>query len=115
LHDGLPQQKSKKHNKNAGPTPKGKTYLLSSPTPSSILHPQTSCTISTLLSQPNTKLVYLVPQSNIVCPKVCEMMRLSRAADSSFQILPVRPEDDREAWIFLEHVGKTVKSTVKKP
>ncbi|EXJ64648.1 hypothetical protein A1O7_00986 [Cladophialophora yegresii CBS 114405] len=150
-HGERPRQKSKKRSKHAGETLEPRTYLLSSPTPVSITYPQTKTTISTLLSQPNTKLIYLVPQANIVCPKVCELMRLPRATGSKFQVLPVPPEikmkaggsdscpisdvmavqevvqkvlkntkarnfdgyiafeDEREAWTFLEHVGKGVK------
>lgn len=52
----------------------------------------TQYTISSLLATPNTKIVYLVPQFNIVCPKVCAMMRLPRAKGVSFQVLPVPPE-----------------------
>jgi hypothetical protein len=156
LHGDQPRQKSKKQSKHAAETSESRTYLLSSPTPISITYPQTKTTISTLLSQPSTKLIYLVPQSNIVCPKVCELMRLPRAVGSSIQILPVRPEidmkaggddrcsitdvvavqevvqkvlkntkarsfdgfiafeDEREAWTFLEHVGKGVKCSAKK-
>lgn len=69
-----------------------KTYLLSSPTQDSILNLHTQDTISSLLTTPNTKIVYLVPQFNIVCPKVCAMMRLPRAKGTSFQVLPVPPE-----------------------
>ncbi|KIW72859.1 hypothetical protein PV04_01023 [Phialophora macrospora] len=153
LHGEQSRQKNKKQSKK---TSGSRTFLLSSPTPISITFPQTKTTISTLLSQPNTKLIYLVPQSYIVCPKVCELMRLPRAAGSSFQVLPVPPEiemkagghdrssitdviavqevvekvlkntkvrsfdgfiafgDEREAWTFLEHVGRGVKCSAKK-
>ncbi|OCT44113.1 hypothetical protein CLCR_00709 [Cladophialophora carrionii] len=155
-HGGHHRQKSKKQSKHAGEILESRAYLLSSPTPVSITYPQTKTTISTLLSQPNTKLIYLVPQANIVCPKVCELMRLPRAVGSSFQILPVPPEiemkaggkescsisdiiavqdvvrkilkdtktrkfdgyiafeEEREAWTFLEHVGKGVKCSATK-
>jgi len=156
LRGEQPQGKSKKHSKHAGEKAESRTYLLSSPTPMSITYPQTKTTISSLLASPNMKLVYLVPQSNIVCPKVCELMRLPRAANSSFQVLPVPPEiemvyggkdscsmaddigvqevvakvlkntktrkfdgfiafeEEREAWTFLERVGKGVQSAAKK-
>lgn len=142
--------KTKKHFHSTKPSTSDsdiKTYLLSSPTFQSLVDPQVHDTVSTLLSQPNTKLVYLVPQSNICCPKVCEVMRLPPATGSSIRILPVEPkvwanpdkgidmvsgveevvgkivkntkvkafdgfmsfEEDREAWTFLEAVGKGVK------
>jgi len=87
---GEQRQKTQKGSKHDHP--ELKTYLLSSPTPASVTYPHTYTTISTLLLTPNTKLIYLVPQSNIVCPKACELMRLPRAVGSSFQILPVPPE-----------------------
>ncbi|KAJ9608999.1 hypothetical protein H2200_006770 [Cladophialophora chaetospira] len=157
LHGGQQtKQKSKKHSKKAAEEVPSRTYLLSSPTLDSIIFPHTKTTISTLLSQPNTKLIYLVPQSNIVCPVVCALMRLPRASGSSFQVLPVMPEidmkcggdgrcpiadavgvqdvvekvlkntksrsfdgyisfeEEREAWTFLERVGKGVMSAAKK-
>jgi hypothetical protein len=69
-----------------------KTYLLSAPTPESILNPYTDDTIRTLLAQSQTKLILLVPQCSIVCPKVCEFMRLNHATGSSIQVIPVEPE-----------------------
>ncbi|OAL40159.1 hypothetical protein AYO20_00579 [Fonsecaea nubica] len=69
-----------------------RTYLLSCPTIPSITYPHTHTTISTLLLTPRTQLVLLVPQSNILCPKVCELMRLPRAGGSGICILPVPPE-----------------------
>ncbi len=94
FHTEQPQHKSKKSSKHAAEQTETRTYLLSSPTAISITYPQTKSTISTLLSQPNTKVIYLVPQSNIVCPVVCALMRLPRASGSSFQILPVPTEID---------------------
>lgn len=132
-----------------------RTYLLSSPTPSSICYPHTCTTISTLLMTPHTQLILLVPQSHILCPKVCEFSRLPRAGGSGLQVLPVAPpcsmacngsgeteaerklveeivkkvykytkarafdgylafEDNRANWVFLEHVGKGLKSVAKK-
>ena len=88
------QQKNKKQSKHVPDKAGTKTYLLSSPTSISITYPQTKTTISALLSQPNTRVIYLVPQSNIVCPIVCALMRLPRAYGSSFQVLPVPTEID---------------------
>jgi hypothetical protein len=158
-YEGLKAQEKKfskksKGDKRAAADDDAKTYLVSSPTISSILCPQTYLIISSLLNQPNTNLIYLVPQSNIVCPKVCELMRLPRAKGSSFRVLPIEAdiemrctpasegasvgsmadeiainevadklvkntkarsfdgyialEDEREAWMFLERVGKGV-------
>ncbi|OAG39578.1 hypothetical protein AYO21_06222 [Fonsecaea monophora] len=69
-----------------------RTYLLSCLTIPSITYPHTYTTISTLLLTPRTQLVLLVPQSNILCPKVCELMRLPRAGGSGICILPVPSE-----------------------
>ncbi|KIX06445.1 uncharacterized protein Z518_04421 [Rhinocladiella mackenziei CBS 650.93] len=68
-----------------------RTYLLSSPTISSISYPQTQTTISTLLMTPHTQLIYLVPQSHITSTRVCEISRLPRAGGSAIQVLPVSP------------------------
>lgn len=68
-----------------------RTYLLSSPTASSISYPQTRTTISTMLMTPHTQLIFLVPQSHILCSKVCEFSRLPRAGGSGMQVLPVAP------------------------
>ncbi|KIW78122.1 hypothetical protein Z517_07955 [Fonsecaea pedrosoi CBS 271.37] len=85
------------HHHNHQPQPRNtttelRTYLLSCPTIPSITYPHTYTTISTLLLTPRTQLVLLVPQSNILCPKVCELMRLPRAGGSGICILPVPPE-----------------------
>ena len=84
-------RKSRKHSPNNSNQPELKTYLLSSLTFPSLMDPQTHDTISNLLQTPNMKLIYLVPQANIVCPKACELMRLTRAVGSSIQVLPVEP------------------------
>ncbi|KIY01498.1 uncharacterized protein Z520_03050 [Fonsecaea multimorphosa CBS 102226] len=84
--------RSRSNNNNNSSTLEVRTYLLSCPTVASIIYPQTYTTISTLLQTPSTQLVLLVPQSNIVCPKVCELMRLPRTAGSGIRVLPVPPE-----------------------
>ncbi|OQV03915.1 hypothetical protein CLAIMM_08888 [Cladophialophora immunda] len=83
---------SKHQTRSSTSNPELRTYLLSCPTVASIIYPQTYTTISSLLLTPQTMLVFLVPQSNILCPKVCELMRLPRAAGSGIRILPVPPE-----------------------
>ncbi|KAK7895055.1 hypothetical protein LTR67_005794 [Exophiala xenobiotica] len=65
------------------------TYLVSCPNPSSVINPHTFTTISTLLLQPHTQLVLLVPQKHIVCSRVCEISRLPRSGGSGIQVLPV--------------------------
>ncbi|KAK6366963.1 hypothetical protein LTS17_010514 [Exophiala oligosperma] len=66
-----------------------RTYLLSCPTSRSVTYPHTYTTISTLLSQPRNQIILLVPQNNIVCPRVCELSRLPRSGGSCLQILPI--------------------------
>ncbi|KAJ4511587.1 hypothetical protein HRR83_004375 [Exophiala dermatitidis] len=74
-----------------------KTYLLSSPTVSTILHPQTHVTISSLLLTPNTQLIYLVPQTHVMSHGICEISRLPRAEGSDIQVLPVPEKFEMKA------------------
>lgn len=68
-----------------------RTYLLSSPTLMSLISPHTYTMISTMLTTPHTKLVYLVPQKYIMTNRVCEISRLRRARGSGIQVLTVPP------------------------
>ncbi|OAP57576.1 hypothetical protein AYL99_08314 [Fonsecaea erecta] len=95
-HSSKGHKNSSKHQHRSS-NPELRTYLLSCPTVASIIYPQTYTTISTLLLTPQTQLVLLVPQSNIVCPKVCELMRLPRAGSSGIRILPVPAEIEMRA------------------
>ena len=88
-HSHRRKRSSRGHHSSVG-TPT-RTYLLSAPTASSICYPQTRTTISTMLMTPHTQLILLVPQSHVLCPKVCEFSRLPRAGGSGMQVLPVAP------------------------
>ncbi|EXJ70297.1 uncharacterized protein A1O5_06365 [Cladophialophora psammophila CBS 110553] len=91
-HHSKSHKGANKHQQRSVGNAEQRTYLLSCPTVASIIYPQTHTTISSLLLTPHTQLVFLVPQSNILCPKVCELMHLPRAAGSGLRILPVPPE-----------------------
>jgi len=66
-----------------------RTYLLSCPSAGSLTYPQTHTRISTMLHQPHTQLVLLVPQDYITSSQVCDISRLPRAGGSSIQVLPM--------------------------
>jgi len=86
---------------------KQKTYLLSAPTEESLLGHYTSGAISTLLRNPHTDLILLVPPSHILHPFVCNLGRLPKAGGSCVQVLPCdfsRPESG------FEVVGKLRKN-----
>ncbi|KIW88629.1 uncharacterized protein Z519_10675 [Cladophialophora bantiana CBS 173.52] len=91
-HHNKSHKSANKHQQRSVSNTEQRTYLLSCPTVASIIYPQTHTTISSLLLTPHTQLVFLVPQSNILCPKVCELMHLPRAGGSGLRILPVPPE-----------------------
>ena len=69
-----------------------KAYLLSIPNSDRVYCGQMKNTISTLLLTPQTQLVLLVPQSHIVCERMCALQRLPMARGSGIRILPVPPE-----------------------
>ena len=66
-----------------------RTYLLSCPTTASLTYPQTYTTISTMLLQPRTQIILLVPQVYIASSIVCDISRLPRAGGSYIQVLPM--------------------------
>ncbi|KAI1628989.1 hypothetical protein EDD37DRAFT_31215 [Exophiala viscosa] len=66
-----------------------RTYLLSCPSTASLRFPQTYTTISTMLLQPRTQIVLLVPQVYIASSTVCDISRLPRAGGSYIQVLPM--------------------------
>ncbi|KIV79267.1 hypothetical protein PV11_06835 [Exophiala sideris] len=66
-----------------------RTYLLSCPSTASLTYPQTYTTISTMLLQPRTQLILLVPQVYIASSIVCDISRLPRAGGSYIQVLPM--------------------------
>lgn len=87
------KSKSKRHHlERQEPSQTQKTYLLSIPNTARVYCGQMKNTISTLLLTPHTQLVLLVPQSHIVCQKMCDLGRLPKAAGSGLRILPVPPE-----------------------
>lgn len=99
--------------------PELRTYLLSSPTPRSVAYPQVKTTIATMLLTPRTQLIYLVPQSEIICRQTCEISRLPRAGGSGIQILPVCATVDDAGLVTLmrcdDRAGKSgVSSTVER-
>lgn len=69
-----------------------KTYLLSIPNSGRVYCGQMKNTISTLLLTPKTQLVLLVPESHIVCERMCALQRLPKARGSGLRILPVPSE-----------------------
>lgn len=66
-----------------------KTYLLSIPRADRVYCNQMREAVSTLLLTPQTQLVLLVPQSHIVCERMCDLGRLTKAPGSGLRILPV--------------------------
>lgn len=85
--------KSKRHHQERQESSQTqKTYLLSIPNTARVYCGQMKSTVSTLLLTPHTQLVLLVPQSHIVCQRMCELQRLPKAGGSSLRILPIPPE-----------------------
>lgn len=77
--------------KQQDPLSQQRSYLLSFPNPSCTYYRYVVATVSTMLMTPYTQLVLLVPQTDIVCPKICALSRLPKAAGSGIRILPVPP------------------------
>lgn len=77
--------------KQQDPLSQQRSYLLSFPNPSCTYYRYVVATVSTMLMTPYTHLVLLVPQTDIVCPKICALSRLPKAAGSGIRILPVPP------------------------
>ncbi|RVX70101.1 hypothetical protein B0A52_06273 [Exophiala mesophila] len=82
--------------KQQDPLTQRRSYLLSIPNPSCTYYKHVVTTVSTMLMTPYTHLVLLVPQSDIVCPKVCVLSRLPKAVGSGIRILPVPPSTTME-------------------
>jgi hypothetical protein len=94
------KSKSKRHHlERQEPSQTQKTYLLSIPNTARVYCGQMKSTIATLLLTPHTQLVLLVPQSHIVCQKMCDLGRLPKASGSGLRILPVPPEIVMESRI----------------
>jgi len=85
--------KSKHHRQDRQePQQSQRTYLLSIPHADRVYCNQMKESVSTLLLTPHTQVVLLVPQSHIVCPRMCELGRLPKAIGSGLRILPVPAE-----------------------
>lgn len=84
------KSKSKHHSQDSlDASASQRTYLLSIPRADSVYCNQMREIVSTLLLTPQTQLVLLVPQSHIVCERMCDLGRLSKAPGSGLRILPV--------------------------
>ncbi|KAK5063169.1 hypothetical protein LTR84_005245 [Exophiala bonariae] len=82
--------KSKHHSRDSqDASASQRTYLLSIPRADRVYCTQMREIVSTLLLTPQTQLVLLVPQSHIVCERMCDLGRLSKAPGSGLRILPV--------------------------
>ena len=75
------------------------TYLLSAPTLTLLQCHFTKETISSLLSQPHTRIVLLVPMKLICHPTTLNLQRLPRAVGSSIQVVPYDPESSKNCKV----------------
>jgi len=91
------KSKSKHHSQDSqDASASQRTYLLSIPRADGVYCNQMREIVSTLLLTPQTQLVLLVPQSHIVCERMCDLGRLSKAPGSGLRILPVPCETAME-------------------